>query len=117
MSYITIEAVDEDGGLHEVLVERDTAPKNGDWFEEEGQRLRRVPSIPQRARVKNYHFVSSSLPREDHAAKSGFTRAPHYDEKGRAAFATRRELTEYVARHNDNPTNGTQLQWDPDGNE
>lgn len=117
MSFITIDAEDADGQRIEVLVDRATAPRNGDTFEHEGQTLTRVISVPGRPRVKNYAFVSNSLPRREHAAKSGFTRAPHYDSKGRAAFATRREMTEYVAQHNDNPINGNQLEWDPDGNE
>lgn len=117
MTYITIDAVDEEGRPCEVLLDRGAVPKNGEWFEDEGRRLQRVPSRVTGLRVKSYDFVANSLPREHHARKNGFSLAPHYDAKGRAAFSTRRELEDYISRHNDNPTNGTQLDWDPDGNE
>lgn len=117
MSLIHIDAIDEGGAHREVLIERDRAPKMGEWFEDEGVLLQRVPSVPMRPRVKNYRFTSPSLPNKKYAKRLGFTEAPHYDKNGMAAFASRRELVEYVSRHNDNEKNGTQLQWDPDGND
>lgn len=117
MSFITIDAEDEQGTHFEVLVDRDEAPENGDWFYYEGKTLRRIPSVPQRPRVKRYEFKGWSLPRQKAAIAQGRTLAPQYDEKGVPVFTSRREMSEYVSRVNDNPNEGVRIEWDPDGNE
>jgi len=117
MSLIKIDAEDESGRVFEVLVDRAEVPLTGDYFFYEGQTLRRIPSVPQRARVKQYEFKGWSLPRKAAAVKQGRTLAPHYDERGVPVFTSRREMSEYVSAVNDNPNEGVQIQWDPDGNE
>ncbi len=115
MTFITIDAVTEDGVQHEVLVRASEAPRIGDEFVEDGIRMQRVPSIPMPPRVKKYEFVGYSLPNRKHAAAQGRTMAPRYDSRGRPVFESRREVQEYAARVNDNPNEGYKLEWDPDG--
>lgn len=114
MGYITVDAEDEFGAMREVLVDSANPPKIGDWFEDEGERVRRVPSAPE-VRTFKYECDSYQLPRLKDARKIGFPEAPHYKD-GRPAFDSKREIDNYVARHNADGRFG-QIQWNPDGNE
>jgi hypothetical protein len=116
MSWITIDAVDKQGQAHEVLVEQAAAPAAGQWFSDGGRRLRRVPSSP-RCRVKWYEGLAYSMPRKKHAEKYGFAMFDEYTPQGVGIIKSRKSVTEYTARHNDNPQNGTQVAFDPDGND
>lgn len=116
MSYMTIDAVMEDGDHVEILIDRKDCPQMGEWFEYEDQWMVRVPSRPK-VRVKRYEFKGWSLPFRDSIKGTGLTEAPHYDDDGVPVFTTRKEMQEYAAKVNDNPAEGVQLQWDPDGNE
>lgn len=115
MGLITVDAEDENGTLHEVLVDSANPPKCGEWFEEDGMRLMRLPSLPN-ARVKNYTFKSYQLPRRKDVAKHGYAKAPAYDKDGFAVFESKRQVSDYVAKHNENGKGG-HIAWDPDGNE
>jgi hypothetical protein len=118
MIYMTIDAEDARGKRCEVLVDAANPPRIGDWFKEDGRKLRRLPSIPE-ARVKRSvsEVTAYQLPRLKDVEKYGYARAPRYNERGFAVFDSRREVNEYVSRHNDNPTHGGTIAWDPDGNE
>lgn len=116
MSWVTIDAVDKQGAGHEVLVSRAEMPAEGKWFEDEGRKLRRVPSGP-RCRVKTYEGLAYSMPRKKHAEKHGFAMFDEYTPEGVGVIKSRKSVAEYTARHNDNPQNGTQVSFDPDGNE
>lgn len=116
MSWITIDAVDKQGRAHEVLVHRADVPSQGDWFQHDGRKLRRVPSTPK-CRVKWYEGLAYSMPRKKHAEKYGFAMFDEYNDAGVGILKSRKSVTEYTARHNDNPNNGTQVSFDPDGND
>ncbi len=115
MSFITIDAHDTKGRRVEVLVDASSPPAFGETFKDEGKTYVRVPSVPQKPRVKQYRFIGHSLPNKKHALAQGRTLAKNYDDKGRPAFDSRREVQEYMAKFNDNPVEGHQLEWDPDG--
>lgn len=118
MAFITIDAITEDNRRVEALVDSSDPPRIGEFFNYEGERLRRLPTVPH-ARVKKSidAVVGYSLPRRKTVEKYGLTKAPRYNDRGFAVFDSRREVQEFCAKHNDNPSNGGQLAWDPDGNE
>jgi hypothetical protein len=116
MSWLTIDAVDAEGAEHEVLVSRAEVPAEGEWFMDEGRKLCRVPSSP-RCRVKRYEALAWSMPRKKHAEKHGFAKFDQYNDQGVGIISSRKAVAEYTARHNNNPQNGTQVAFDPDGND
>lgn len=115
MAYIRIDAETETGERVDVLVDSAAPPGFGEWFEDEGRRLRRLVSVPQRPRVKRYSFVGYQFPSKRDALKQGRVLAKHYTDKGIPAFDSRREMEEYAAKVNDSPAEGYNLEWDPDG--
>lgn len=118
MAYITIDAITEDNERVEALVDSSDPPRIGDFFDYEGVRLRRLPTVPH-ARVKKSisEVVAYSLPRKKTVDKYGLAAAPRYNDRGFAVFDSRKEIAEFAAKHNDDPVNGGQIAWDPDGNE
>jgi len=71
-------------------------PSIGQIIEHEGESLRRIPSIPG-AKVGFRPFASRSLAPGDPDASS-------YDREGRPVFQSERDVREYMARNNSNPT-------------
>lgn len=117
MGWITVDVEDEQGRRGEALVPSEEPPRIGDWFDDEGRRVRRLPTRVA-ARVKSVNqVVGYSLPRLKDVRKYGYAKAPRYNDRGFPVFDSQREVTEFISRNNDNPVNGGQLAWDPDGNE
>lgn len=134
MSFITIEVEDEQGRRREALVSSSAPPQFGEWFDDDGEQVMRVPSAPRPLVKPSVEGVTAySLPRkqdviaseraaEAHYRKHGvrppaFNRAPRYDSRGFAVLNSRREVSEYQAAHNSNPAQRNSIDWDPDGNE
>lgn len=118
MSFLTVDAETEGGEVVEALVSASEPPRMGEWFDYDGARLRRLPTVPNALVKKSVSdVVAYSLPRRKTVEKYGLTKAPRYDQNGFAVFDSRREVQEFASKHNDNPSNGGQIAWDPDGNE
>lgn len=117
MSYTHVDALDENGIRCEVFIARADMPEFGAWFEDEGRRYQRVPSMTKVHVTRTNNIKAYDRPRKRHVEKLGLTPAPHYDSQGVAQFQSRREVNEYIAAVNDNPKEGRKLAWNPDGNE
>ena len=118
MTWITIDVEDERGRVREALVDGSQPPRIGEWFDDEGERVRRLPARVQARVKKSISAVTGyQLPRLKDVERHGFARAPRYNDRGYAVFDSRKEVDDYVARYNDNPVNGGSIAWDPDGNE
>ena len=92
----------KDGARHEEYFPAEKAPRIGAKIRRGRTWWTRIPSGAPQAIQKNYVHVSFSHP-------LWHPDAPHYDELGRAAFQTKREVMEFQAR-----TAGTNygLKWD-----
>lgn len=111
MAFITVDAQDiKTGKVVEALIEN-TVPIGG-TFTEGGRTLRRLPSSPRSIIKGGHDFLAWNLPFKDEVEERGLTPAEHYTKDGVAAFSTAKGRDEYAAKHNDNPSNGTQLDWD-----
>lgn len=116
MSYVVVDAEHVETGKVVELLCSNSVQMGAKFKDDDGQEYIRVPSVPN-ARVKRYSFTGYTLPRRGAAIEGGFALAKQYDHKGRAVFDSKAEVNEYMARHNDNPNNGTQISFDPDGND
>ena len=68
-----------------------SAPRIGSTIERKGKFWVRMPDLPRVTTQKDLHFVSHSLPKNAPGAK-------HYTNDGKPAFASKKEVTEFVAK-------------------
>lgn len=115
MSWKSVELEDvETGERTWDLFPASEMPALGAEFVHEGRRMRRVLEAPRREGIDStsYEFVGWQHPRLNKVKALGLVKAPRYDRKGRPVFRSRKEVTEYAARVNDNPAEGRQIQWE-----
>jgi hypothetical protein len=112
MSLILTDAEDvKTGKVRECLIENNIA-FGQEFLDDDGRAMRRIPTSVRAAVKDDRSFLAWNLPFKDDAEVSGQTKAEHYTKDGVAAFSTAKGRREFLAKHNDNPRNGTAIAWD-----